>query len=257
MEQEYFLPKKTDSNGISCSIFNNLRMAEAISSGLIELMLFGFSSLANDVMKGDFKKAGSDIKKAGKTLWENKGMVAAGVGMSAVGGLLMGGGLNSLLAKIPGGGMAKGMMGAEMAKQAGIQPVYVTNAKEIGGGGGVPGMGGAAGLGGKLGAAAGVVGAAAIGYEIGQALMSIPMFKNATNSATDWLADKVNEPDDRGAAEQNARLTASFNERNGTSMTPEEFAKAVETGTLAAHKKSGQKTTYTNPSAVKGRGGST
>ena len=138
-----------------------------------------------------------------------------------------------------------------LAKQAGIQPVYVTNAKDIGGGG--P-MAGASGLAGKAGTALGAVAAAGIGYEIGQALMEVPAIKNATGSATDWLAEKAaGGPDDRAQAEQNARLTASFNERNGTQLTPEEFAKAVETGTLAAHKKSGQKVNYTIPSDVSGK----
>lgn len=215
------------------------------------------SVLTKDVMSGNFGKAGGDLKKAGQALWENKGNVASGIGITAGVGLLAGGALNSLLSKVPGGGIAKGLAGGELAKQAGVTPVYVTNASDIGGG---PAVGAMAGVGGKLAQGAAVVGAAAIGYEIGQAIMSIPIFKSMTGSATDYLHDKMYGGDqstmDKASMLQMAKNAVDFNQRNGTSMTFEEYAKAVETGTLRAHAAANKKVQYTNPSSVTGRGGS-
>lgn len=106
---------------------------------------------ASELLKGNFKGAFEDLKHGGHSALENKGTIAAALGGSAAAALLLGGAGGSLLKKIPGvGGLAGGLAGGELAKQAGATPVYVVNASEIGGG--LPGAaGGALGAAGKLG----------------------------------------------------------------------------------------------------------
>lgn len=221
----------------------------------------GLSQMGHDLLKGDFSKLGGDVKKVGKALYENKGTVAAGLGITAGVGLLAGGSLNRLMSKVPGlGGMASKVAGAQAAKAMGIQQVYVVNLDQIssgGLGGGLPGkMGKAASM---ASSALSVAAAGAIGVEIGNALMEIPAFKKAMGSATDYVYDKIHGSDAEDASggmnAQNEKLRTQFNEKNKTNLTAEEFAKAVENGTLAAHKQAKAKTTYTNPSAVQPRGG--
>lgn len=93
---------------------------------------------------------------------------AAMVGGSAVlAALLAGGGLRGVGKAMGVGGMLGGVAKGKALEQAGVQPVYVVNANEIGGGmGGVGGIGGM-GLLGK----AGLVGAAGmVGYGVGSVI---------------------------------------------------------------------------------------
>lgn len=96
----------------------------------------GLSRAANELLKGNFKEAGGALQSAGKSAYENKGTMAAAAGSTILAGLLVGGGLTNILKKIPGAGsLAGGLVGGEIAKQAGVTPVYVVNAKDIGGSG--------------------------------------------------------------------------------------------------------------------------
>lgn len=222
----------------------------------------GLSTMGKDVISGHFKKFLGDLKTTGQSAVHHSGTLIAGLGLAAGVGVLAGGSLNRILAKVPGlGGMAKGMVGAEVAKQAGVQPVYVVNASEIGGGG-LGDMAGAAGgamgkMGKMAGQAAGVIGAGAIGYEVGKFLMENTPLGTMSGKATDYLADKVFGTGKETPGEEMAGQAKAFNTRNQTNLTPEEYAKAVETGTLKAHQQTqkNQKIQYTNPSAYPKRGG--
>lgn len=214
------------------------------------------SNLGNDILSGHMGKIGGDAKDLGKTLWENKGQIAGAGALSVGAGMLMGGGMNSLIRKLPGGGMLAGAAGMAGAKAAGITPVYVTNAADIGGGG--SGALSTGGVGGKVGQAGALLAAAAIGYEVGQVLLK--MFPSLGTAGGDYVADKIygsdKEVSDTASAKQMDKNREKFNSTNGMNLTPEEYAKAVETGTLKALKaaKTGEKVHYTNPSDVTGRG---
>lgn len=146
----------------------------------------------SEALHGDVK---GGLGKAAKGAWENKGTLATGGAATLAAGLLMGGGLNALLKKVPGGGFLGGAVGAQAAKAAGIQPVYVTNAREIAGGtegGGSAndwqswgkGGAGAGGFGGGATAALGLA-AAAIGVSIGTYI------SNKMNEHPDSLPSKA------------------------------------------------------------------
>ncbi len=218
------------------------------------------SKLASDILSGRAGSLGADLKDVGKTIYENKGTAAAGLGLGAVGAILAGGGANKLLSKIPGGGLAGGLLAGEAAKAAGIQQVYVVNAREISGGGsGV--LGGAASAIGSSGILAklGAAGAgAAIGVEIGKVLLEI--FPKTGTAAGEGAYDALFGGDknemSKAESDQYAKSAAAYNQRNGTSMSPEDFAKAVESGTLKAHAAASRAkpTEYLNKSAVTGSG---
>lgn len=87
----------------------------------------GMSEFGGALIKGDISGAGHAAMGVGKSLWENKGTVAGGMAATAASAMLMGGGINKLLSKIPGGGMLGGALGAQAAEMAGAQKVYVTN----------------------------------------------------------------------------------------------------------------------------------
>lgn len=217
------------------------------------IMVIGddLSKSINSFLKGDFKGGIQSIAQAGGALMENKGAVAGGLGMTAVAALLAGGGLSSIMSKIPGGGMIKGAIGGEVAKMAGATPVYVVNASDIGGGGAMGG--GAMGMMGKAG---GIMAAAGVGVAIGEVLNNWEPSKKVLDAAGDKAFDMFG-PDQKQVAakasmDQNAKLSQGFNERNGTNLTPEQFAKAVETGMLKSYMK--RPVQMTNPSATKGNG---
>jgi hypothetical protein len=85
------------------------------------------SNFANHMLNGNTGDAGKDLKNAGKALYENKGTIAGALGATALIGMISGSSAGRLLGKV-GGGAIKG----QAAKAAGIAPVYVTNANEIG-----------------------------------------------------------------------------------------------------------------------------
>lgn len=217
------------------------------------------SKLGSDLFAGKFKELGKDSKKVGEDLWENKGTVAGGAVTALLGAALTGKAMRKLLSKVPGGGAIAGVAGAEAAKALGVQPVYVTNASEIGGGVGAPGAASSllGGAGGKLAMLGGAAGAAIIGVEIGKAILEA--FPRVGSKVGDMAFNALGNDDMRTHAAEYNQLEKgrdSFNQRNGTSLTHDEYAKAVETGTLAALKQAqkNKPTIYTNPSTLTGRG---
>lgn len=246
------------------------------------------SGAANDMIKGNLKGAGEHVKEAGKDMWENKGTIAAGVGLTAVVGALAGGGLKSLL------GMGKNAAGAQIAKATGAQLVYVVNAKDFGGmsaspadvaskvgmvggimaktknlaanaailGGSSMGQIATMGAGSMAAAGIGVAAAGVIGYEIGEAIQNTEWGKKATDYIGDTLSKPFLKTDEEsmnsGTDKQADANYKGFSQRHPEmQLTPEQYAKAVETGTLKAMiaAKGQTRTQYTNPSAVTGRGG--
>jgi ABC-type transporter Mla subunit MlaD len=225
------------------------------------------SKLGKDAIKGSFGKLGSDAADAAKSLWDNKGHVAGALGVSLGAGLLLGGGLNGLLKKVPGGKLAGGLAGGALAKESGATPVYVVNAGDFGGGSG--GMIGAGGLGGKMGGALKgglqIAAAGAIGAAIGEALLSIPAFASALDSGAKW-ADKAiggnqssdDIQNDGKANMESARRNYNKNQDSAHQLSPSEYAALIENAMVRAHERNRAKTPtqVTNPSAVHGRGGS-
>lgn len=103
----------------------------------------GLSDAANSLINGHGGEALSGLGRSAKGAWDNKGTLAAGGALTAAAGLLMGGSLNALLKKVPGGGLLRGAAEGAVAKEMGAQPVYVVNFSEFGAGG-LPGLGAAA-----------------------------------------------------------------------------------------------------------------
>lgn len=140
----------------------------------------GLSAAAQALTKGDFRGAAGGLTAAGGAAWENRGTLAGAGALSAGAGLLMGGGINGLLKRLPGvGGVASrlggGMLGGALADATGVQKVYVVNALEIG-----QGVGNLSGLGAGMAGAAGVVGKAGLvglaggaGYAVGSGLNAL------------------------------------------------------------------------------------
>jgi len=217
--------------------------------GTVMIVGDDLSKAVNEFMKGNFKGGLGSLSQAGGAMMDNKGALAGGLGLASLAALMTSGGLGQIMKNVPGGGMMKGAVGGAMAKAAGATPVYVVNASEIGGGSGA--AGGALGALGKAGA---VAGAAGIGVAIGEALNNWEPSRKVLDAAGDKAFD-IFGPDQQKAmseaqANQNAKMSQSFNERNGTSLTPEQFAKAVETGMLKSYMK--RPVQLTNPSTVKG-----
>lgn len=208
------------------------------------------SKAVNEFMKGNTKGGMNSLGQAGGALWENKGAIAGGAGLMGLSALLMGGGASQLLGKIPGGGMLKGMAGGELAKAAGATPVYVVNASEIGGGGAMAGSG-AMGMMGKVGGGFAALGA---GIGVGELLNHWEPSKRLLDSVGDKAFDMFgpDKKDIMSSAEGSANAVGAsrFNKENGTNLSAEAFAKAVETGTLRAMMK--RPVQMTNPSNVKG-----
>lgn len=132
-------------------------------------ILGGFEKPMKSLLKGDVGGAigglGGALGQAGKGIAEHPMLVAGGIATTAIAGSL----ITSLLGKMGGmggaAGLAAGVAKGDSLKAAGVTPVYVTNASEIGGGGG-PGAALGSGMGfmGKLGM---VGGAGAAGVAVG------------------------------------------------------------------------------------------
>lgn len=211
------------------------------------------SKFGGDLLHGKFGNLAGDTKGIFGSLGDNAGTVAGGLGLGALAAVLVGKGSKNLLSKIPGGGMLEGLAGGEAAKAAGITPVYVTNASEIGG----SGLGGKGifdalkGAGGKIATAgAGLAGLAApvatgaVGFGIGV------LIGNAINDAIDNYQVRSAGREAIGA---NA---GKFNEKYGATLTPEQYYKAVKDGTIEAytHVNKDKVIHLTSPSEVTGRG---
>ena len=246
------------------------------------------SKLGHDILAGNGSQILGDVAEVGKTAHANKGQLAAAGLLTAGVGVLAGGALRRMGGKLGGlGGMASGMLGGQMAKMAGVQPVYVTNAKEMasgnsmvdnffkqtgaiaGGGAGALGkFGKVAGVAGKgLAAVGGAMAAAEIGMAIGEAMMQVPAVQKMTGQATDWAYDAINgkgDSDDMAGAEARAKAAYKNSAAHKASsaanggMDPEAIAAAVAKGTHEGQMRANasKRPTFTNKSAVKGTGGS-
>lgn len=234
-----------------------------------------FSQLGKDLLGGKVSKLGDDVKNIGKTGMENKGTLLASLGIAGAGALMAGSGMKGLLSKIPGaGGMLGGVVAGEAAKAAGITPVYVTNAKDIGASGGsmvddflkktadMAGAGKGAGLLSKFGGlamgAGGVAAAGAGGYAIGMGINKVDeMTGNHMGDAIQGLINKaVKASGGQGIMTNEEAMAAGSSQAQNQSMDPALIALAVEKGTHAGtlKAKGAQRPIYTNPSAITGRG---
>ena len=214
------------------------------------------SSVGHSLLHGDFKGAGAGLKRAGGDIMDNKGTIGMAMAVTAGIGMLTGGSLKSLLGKVGGGGTAMGVAkGKLMQEAAGVTPVFVTNASEIGigAGGGVmdklgsllPKAGGAAAAGGVALSGAAVAGTALIAAG---ALTSL--YKGFTTSKSDQDQDLKNMGavrDDRG------NFVSNMMSREDVAAMAEANKKAF----IEAHKETegNKKTVYTNPSNVTGKTG--
>lgn len=213
------------------------------------------SSAANEMLKGNVKGAIEGLKGAGKSAFENKGTIAAALGATAGASLLLGQGIGSLLKKVPGAGALGGVLGGEAAKAAGIQPVYVTNASEIGaaaGGGGAGGVLSKFGVAGSVASAGLAAGSLVANTDIGKKLGKL------LDPVLDQVADAF---DVGGVASAKKSLSEAQNKSQkqlgGPGVGTEHLAEAVAKGTEQgmARAKKNQPTQYTNPSTLSGRGG--
>lgn len=233
----------------------------------------GISALGHDLMKGNLKGAFRDIKEVGKASWENKGTLGAGLLGAAGMGALAGRGIKGIAGKLGGSDLLGGMMKGEMAKAAGIQPVYVTNASEIAGkdqggaddfmkkmsdmamgkkgildtimtGGGTLGTVARGGVGATAAAGVGLAAGAAADY-VGSGKL-----EDDVKGLWDMLFGAKAESKDQGLP------TPSTNPQSTAGVDHEAIAKAVEKGAHDGTVKAKGKVNYTNPSAVSGTGGS-
>jgi hypothetical protein len=182
----------------------------------------GLSDMTHALSEGDLGRAGRGAMAAGQAAWDNSGTLAAAAGVTAVVGLLAGGGINRILSRLPGagtaGGLAAGVTVGQALRQAGVTPVYVVNAADIARGiGGLPGLAdtaasvattggiagsigtaGAAGAAGRLAGAARGLGIAGLAYGAGQAGVAASEYVasntgvNARNEHA-WIKENVGE----------------------------------------------------------------
>jgi hypothetical protein len=216
----------------------------------------GLMEMVQGVVNQDPSNKG--LSHLASAVWDNKGDLAAGAGMSIGASLLMGGGI-------------RGLIGSKVADAEGIQKVYVTNAGEIAAGqaagGALSTAGGLAlkygknllanaailggeslgaiggmGMGALAGSAAMVAGAGAAGYGAGKYLVN-PLIGN-DGSAGAALYDMLNG----GGQTTGGRGV----------MSPEEYRAMTSAAFLTALREhdAGRSKTLTNPSSVRGQGAS-
>lgn len=207
--------------------------------------------VGKDILKGDFKQSFKDIGGVGKSAWDNKGTLLGTAGLALGGAVLAGSGAKGLLGKIPGVG---GLVGGEAAKAMGITPVYVTNAKEIGGGSNMvddflsktTSMGGAKKAGGLLAKFGGMASAALpyAGYAAAAGAVGYAALSSHKGPSED---DEMSERD---------RLMKEQAQGGGGSDMSKDIAAAVQKGAHDGVKAAmtSQKPNYTNPSEMTYRG---
>jgi hypothetical protein len=223
----------------------------------------GLSGAANSLLEGDYKGALDKGKGTLSSVKDNAGTIAGALGATAAVGILTGGSLKRLLGSV--GGLGEGLAKGELAKAAGVQPVYVVNAKEIGGGAGglLGGAANAAGLLGKFGGLAkGALGVGAAfegGRMIGGALNEIPAVQEAAqtffDSITKLFGGQGIMTNEGAMAEAQKQYGGRLSAAPGGGGIKEAVAQGIETGMQKATVKVEQKGPYTNPSSVRGRGG--
>lgn len=212
----------------------------------------GLSQSAEGVFSGNKDKIKGGLAQAGAGIKDNAGTLAAGTAGTLAMGLLFGGGLRNLM----GGqiGTAAGIARGKGIQQAtGVQPVFVVNAKEIGGGA-MEKIAPFAGLG-KFGGAMGVLGAGAAGYGVGSLINEIPGVSDAVVGIFDSIAKmfgggSMNNDQAMKAGEEQFRKA-----REQTEMLRAAIREGAREGTSQARIRLEQKGPMTNPSAVAPRGG--
>lgn len=228
------------------------------------------SKLGKDILSGNFKDLKSDAMDVGKKVWQNKEVAGAALAVTGIVGAISGGALGRLFKKVGGGGLAGGVAtGAALKEAAGVQPVFVVNAADIGGGLG-GGMLGAGGMGGLKTLAMGLgIGTAAVGVGYGAAKLGEYATEKGVPSAGDqygFLKEHVGEGTADVAESIGNFLAMANNTLFGTNysmnkggkpevaLTPEVLEKSVQKGTEAAHKNNKPTVQLSNPSDVTGRG---
>jgi hypothetical protein len=227
------------------------------------------ATMIKHLAEGNIKSLGGDIANVGKKVYENKGTILAAGALTAGVGVLMGGGIRGL------SGMAGGVAMGQAAKAAGITPVYVTNASEIGTSmGGLPGgLTDKLGKFGKIGGAmAGSVGAAgvgaivmtagaglAIGGAIGTALNSNTTTRKALDKTADYIFDAIQGGEASNMKKYERAAMGGILEKKGQKFASSEeretaITKAMEKVEKAIKEQhAGRPLQVTNPSSVKGR----
>jgi hypothetical protein len=203
---------------------------------------------AHELLKGNLKGAIQDVRHGAGSFMDNKGALLGATGLAAGSALLMGGGLKGLM---------KGGLGGSLAKAAGVEPVYVVNAMEIG-------AASSLGLMGKM----GLFGlAAGSGLMAGSALANSPMGESiAENTGLNKLIDTIIDTFDVGgkkkATQELKEAKIKSAERGGKPLdfTPdnlEALKNAVAHGMVLGMDKVkiNTKMIYSNPSKPTGAGG--
>ena len=213
------------------------------------------STAVHDFLKGNFMGSVKESGKALSTAWENKGTMLSGLGISVAAGLLTGGGAKRVMGMF--GGTAKGLAeGKALQKAAGVEPVYVVNATEIG-----SAVGGASGILSQVGGFAsklGLVGAVAgIGVSAGSALAESETGQGfSEESGLNKLIDSlINALDGSKERAQTAYDEENKKFKDKTGLSHEDFEKLAVTigkhvGT--AVRDPNKPTLYINTSAAKG-----
>lgn len=170
------------SDDINTKTRKNMGLNEAFQANVnkVKAMVAGPLSAATQGL--------TDVLSGASETKGGAGAVVAGGGILAA--LLAGGALKGIGGGLGIGGMAKNMTLGAAKREAyeeisgrKVQDVYVTNADEIGASGGVGAA--ATGIGGKIAGAAGVLGAGAVGYEVGNAINEIPGVSDAIQAGFD------------------------------------------------------------------------
>lgn len=217
----------------------------------------GLSEAATGLMTGDTARLKGGLGTAGKAASENSGTIAAGLGITLASGLLMGRGAGKLLGGM--GGTAAGVAKGKAFEAAGVTPVYVVNASEIGGGmGGMLGQG-AAGMLGKFSGMGrfGMYGlAAGAGVAAAEGVNAIPGVQEAMQSAIGKAFDMLGIGPEATAKkyeqEQQAFRAEKLAKQEGIGP---EVAMAIVRGMREAKVEVKSTAPITNPSAITNRGG--
>jgi hypothetical protein len=210
------------------------------------------SSFMNNVLHGNMHGAGTNLKDTGSALMENRHTIEGAMLATAAVGMMSGGSMGRLLGKV-GGGAIRG----QAAKAAGITPVYVTNASEIAEKGALTGGVGKMGkMKGVLGAAGGMLGAAALGYEIGDAIAQTELGKKIGEAIADIISPLFTSKE---------KNQANFELKKADEALKKNLSKhGVDTSTMQNHdqiasafkayieKDKHKKVQFTNPSDLSG-----
>lgn len=214
----------------------------------------GFSSAVNEMIKGNKEGAIDDLKKAGQSAWENKGSLASGAALATLGTILTGGGIKGLGKFFSGAiGTAEGVSeGKALEKASGVTPVFVVNASEIGGKGGlvdsalnVAKVGGIAALATTAATAAAVIVAGGTAAAAGSNLEGL---ERGGEGVLDYLKNTLMGPNSK-PVDANTPIPA------GLPGSPDEMKKAVADGTVEGHQRvnKNKPVQMINPSTPTGR----